>query len=82
MPESNKLTVRGLAVHITDKLFRDAFDRRVDRLVLKYDRPGGERDMGGWCFTAAVDQVEAILKKARVVPVQISEVEGEDGDGR
>lgn len=57
-----------LATAIVDRLFTNGFGAVADRLALKQRiqqsvrrDAAAERDLGGWCRSAAVDQVTRML---------------------
>lgn len=55
---------RELAALIAKRLFTNGSGDRAQRLVFTVDTPV-KRDLGGWCFEAAVDQIAAQLSQAR-----------------
>ena len=54
---------RKLAQKIAERLFTNAMGQRATRLRL-FDDPS-PRDLGGWCFNAAVAQIEDVLRGER-----------------
>jgi hypothetical protein len=59
------MTARELAREIAADLFTNAAGNVSERLILEFELPSGQRvrDGGGWCYTAAVDRIEAKLKE-------------------
>ena len=57
---------RELATLIAEALFYNGWGDKAVRLQLRLDDggKGRERDGGGWCFDAAIDQIESILREA------------------
>lgn len=55
-----------LAHRIAGRLFRNGNGDDGDRLAVKQRVEGepGERDLGGWCYSAAVDQVRIVITGA------------------
>ena len=53
----------SLAEKIAAALFVNGDGERATRLCLKQKQPhdGDERDLGGRCFSAAVDEINAVL---------------------
>ena len=58
------LPTRRLAELIAENLFTNGSGDRAQRLLLMVDAPV-KRDLGGWCFAAAVDRIAAQLCQAR-----------------
>lgn len=50
----------SLATRIADRLFTNGSQEHAQRLVLTLDAPV-RRDLGGWCESAAVDQIYNVL---------------------
>jgi len=68
-PKIDKKT-HALATRIATRLFTNGCAEIAQRLVLTVDYPAGPggRDLGGWCFNAAVDQIAEQLSLAAPAP--------------
>lgn len=57
-PRADRAIIRKLVL----ALFTNAFGDRADRLVLMQEPAGGQkRDLGGWCYQAAVDHLTKMV---------------------
>ena len=52
-----------LAARIADRLFTNGGGEKAQRLVLTVDWPS-QRNLGGWCKGAVVDQITSVLLDA------------------
>lgn len=56
--------VTDLAISIAQKLFANNFLEQGTRLAIRQGDPqGGEKDLGGWCFNAAVEQIARTIRQ-------------------
>jgi hypothetical protein len=57
---NSQIRHRRIAKRIVDRLFTNGAKEQAERLVLELH---DKRDGGGWCRTAAADQIIAILNR-------------------